>query len=327
MATVFARLRKVILLRLVLSLLIAGLPSVRCEAVETISTDVPAYRWANKSTNPKMIVLCIHGLTSHGRAYDELADNLARNGYLVVAPDLPGSGELYRNNKAELDYDKGIGNIAELARTLRTQYPTVPIIGLGESLGAALVVRLAADHPDLIDGVILSNPPVKRNRFFNPRTISRALRSVLQPHKQMDVTYYMKRYMSPDSRVVEARLNDPLGRNYLSAAEIMKSAKVGKQSMALHAQLPPDIPVMMMLGGKDGLIKGKASKKLFAMLPAKTKVLRTFPEQGHVMLQTPAISPDVEIAVSQWLSNHAQTIARVAEFNSRQFAGRSQPVY
>lgn len=327
MATVFARLRKVILLRLVLSLLVAGFPTAKCEAVETISAEIPAYRWANKSANPKMIVLCVHGLTAHGRAYDELAANLARNGYLVVAPDLPGSGELYRNKDTDIDYDRGISSITALAQTLRTQYPKVPIIGLGESLGAALVVRLAAEHPDLVDGIVLSNPPIKRQKFFNPKTISCALRSLVQPHKQMDVTYYMKRYVSPDSRIVEARLNDPLGRNHLSASEIRESAKAGKQSMAYHSELAPDMPVMMMLGGKDSLINTKASKKLFAKMPAKTKILRVFPEQGHVMLQTPAISPDVEIAVSQWLSNHAQTIAKTAESNSRQFAGRSQQLY
>ena len=38
------------------------------------------------------VVICVHGLTGSGRAFDELAEALASAGYRVLCPDLVGRG-------------------------------------------------------------------------------------------------------------------------------------------------------------------------------------------------------------------------------------------
>lgn len=53
--------------------------------------DVAYVEWGAPSA--ARVVVCVHGLSRQGRDFDRLAEALARDGYRVVCPDLPGRGK------------------------------------------------------------------------------------------------------------------------------------------------------------------------------------------------------------------------------------------
>jgi len=91
-------------------------------------------------------VLLLHGFGDTPQTLSLLARRLARNGYGVLAPLLPGHGRsmnAFRRSRA----DQWVAASREALREMRERYPTVSVIGL--SMGGALAVVIAADSPPL----------------------------------------------------------------------------------------------------------------------------------------------------------------------------------
>ena len=57
--------------------------------------------WGDK--NATRTAVCVHGLTRNARDFDVLAEALARAGWRVIAPDVPGRGRSERLRRSE-DY-------------------------------------------------------------------------------------------------------------------------------------------------------------------------------------------------------------------------------
>jgi pimeloyl-ACP methyl ester carboxylesterase len=70
----------------------------------------------------------------------------------VVVVDRPGTGRALRNGQATLP-----GGSAACAEVLR-ELDAGPALVVGQSLGGALAVQLAVDHPELVSGLVLLDP-------------------------------------------------------------------------------------------------------------------------------------------------------------------------
>ena len=91
-------------------------------------------------------VLLLHGFGDTPQTLSLLARRLARNGYGVLAPLLPGHGRsmnAFRRSRA----DQWVAASREALRAMRERYSTVSVIGL--SMGGALAVVIAADSPPI----------------------------------------------------------------------------------------------------------------------------------------------------------------------------------
>jgi pimeloyl-ACP methyl ester carboxylesterase len=99
-------------------------------------------------------VLLVHGLASNARLWDGVAGWLAEEGHPVVAVDLRGHG-----SSAEVpDPTDGPGATlvaaADLAAVCVGLGWRSPIV-VGQSWGGNVVLQLAADHPELVHGLVL----------------------------------------------------------------------------------------------------------------------------------------------------------------------------
>jgi acylglycerol lipase len=111
---------------------------------------IPTYKWSDSSVRPRGVVICIHGLTSNGKAYDVLAKRLASAGFVVLAPDLRGFGRWYQDvsskSNSKIDYEQSMKDLEILLEDSHAQYGNLPIMCLGESLGAAMSFDLVNGH-------------------------------------------------------------------------------------------------------------------------------------------------------------------------------------
>ncbi|UDY22515.1 alpha/beta hydrolase [Nocardioides sp. Kera G14] len=107
-------------------------------------------------------VLVQHGFTGSPASMREWGQFLADQGYAVEVPRLPGHGTTWQdlNTKRWPDW---YGEASRAFEKLAAENDKVVVAGL--SMGGALVLRLAADHPQQVAGVVIVNPIMKTDRF------------------------------------------------------------------------------------------------------------------------------------------------------------------
>ncbi len=106
--------------------------------------------WKDYGGSGELIVL-VHGLGGSTATWDALAPGLVGAGRRVVALDLPGYGlsppagdwELATHEAAIVSFVAELGDSATL---------------VGNSMGALLSEMVAADHPELVDALVLLSP-------------------------------------------------------------------------------------------------------------------------------------------------------------------------
>lgn len=94
-------------------------------------------------------LVCLHGVTAHGRRFRKLAEERLADRYRVLAPDLRGHGRSGWEPPWSLDT-----HLADLLETVGEE----PAVWLGHSFGGRLVVELIARRPGLVKRALLLDP-------------------------------------------------------------------------------------------------------------------------------------------------------------------------
>ena len=98
-------------------------------------------------------VVCVHGVSAHGRRYRKLAEERLAARFHVLAPDLRGHGlsewEPPWNLETHLD---------DLLETFEAEGPAMWV---GHSFGGRLVLELAARRPELLVCAVLLDPAIQ----------------------------------------------------------------------------------------------------------------------------------------------------------------------
>jgi carboxylesterase len=107
-------------------------------------------------------VLLSHGFTGSPASMRPWGADLAERGYAVAVPRLPGHGTTWQdlNTRTWADWR---AHLTDTFDELRAENEAVVVGGL--SMGGALALRLAADRPDQVAGVIVVNPAVATRRL------------------------------------------------------------------------------------------------------------------------------------------------------------------
>ena len=115
------------------------------------------------------IVILIHDYLSSHVAWADLLPKLAAR-FRVIAPDLPGFGESEKPPPSRYAY--GYDTFAESVVDVIASLGANRVSLCGQGLGGAVALTVAANHPHLVDRLILVNPAVYPSR---PDALSRTL--------------------------------------------------------------------------------------------------------------------------------------------------------
>ena len=107
-------------------------------------------------------VLLSHGFTGSPASIRPWGEYLGEQGYGVRVPRLPGHGTTWQELNT-LRWEDWYGEIQRVFDDLCLDHDAVVVGGL--SMGGTLALRLAADHPDRVSGVVLVNPAVATKRL------------------------------------------------------------------------------------------------------------------------------------------------------------------
>lgn len=106
-------------------------------------------------------VLLIHGFTGSPYAVRLWAEHLSALGYAVEAPRLPGHGTSWPDLN-RTGWSDWYAEVARVFESLHARSDAVVVGGL--SMGGGLALRLAADRPDEVRGLMLVNPALATQR-------------------------------------------------------------------------------------------------------------------------------------------------------------------
>ncbi len=272
------------------------------------ATPLACYRTDTK--NPRALVQISHGMCEYFLRYADWAEALSREGFLVfghdhlghghTAPDPDSLGFIASENGA----DRLVEDLHNLSLSLKQQYPGLPLILFGHSMGSFIAREALARYGRTYSAAILSGTAGPDM----PTGAGRALASILarfqgERHrskllKGIAFGGYNKRYpsvktpmdwLTRDESVVERYLADPLC-NYVFTIRAFADlfTLIGWVSRADWAsRLPDGLPILLVSGLDDPVGGwGQGVKKVADRLSAakKNATLRLYPDMRHELL-------------------------------------------
>jgi len=238
------------------------------------------------SGEPWAVVLALHGFNDSRDAWEVPAPALTAAGIAVYAPDQRGFGAapgrgLWAGTQALVD------DAAAMARLLRARHPQARLILMGESMGGAVLMRLATERrAPPVDGYILVAPAVwsrAEMNFFLRGTLW--LASNLVPGLKLGSAGV--RVTASDNRAALVRLStDPLTilRTRVDAVKGLVDLMDVAQASAPHFVAP----ALFLYGGKDELVPDRATAATWRELQADGGTLTRiafYPNGYHLLLR------------------------------------------
>lgn len=115
----------------------------------------------------KGVIQIVHGMSEHKERYEPFMEYMAALGYVTVIHDHRGHGQSVRSGD-DLGYMYGGGaeamlqDIGTVNKELRSQFPDLPLILFGHSMGSLAVRAFASQHDDCLDMLIVCGSPSNR---------------------------------------------------------------------------------------------------------------------------------------------------------------------
>ncbi len=262
---------------------------------------IPISVWRDPDMKPRAIAIAVHGIVMHGSVYESLATALVEQGFEVYAQDLRGYGRWQAEAKAKISYKDSLEDLKAIVRAARVEHPDLPIFLIGESMGAGLSLRAAEAMPNEISGLVLSSPALKRRNYCEPEMVLDVASLFANPYRQLNLVPYIKKFASEDPKVVEETIEDPLVRKTLTFSDMMKTASTIRTNISHVKNIPADIPVLVIQGDQDRMLKQNAVVVLLKKLKSTDQTVRWLPGKGHVLLETTHIDAATLSTVKTWL--------------------------
>ena len=234
---------------------------------------IHACRWTPEG-QPKAVLQILHGIAEYVERYDGFANYLNSQGILVVAEDHMGHGKSIQNGGTQGYFHGGwftaVEDSFELLKMTREEFPEIPYILFGHSMGSFMARTILARYPDSgIAAAIICGTgwqpsavlPVGIGacklicRFTDERKPNEKLHGMIFGGYNSRVEHPRTAcdWLSRDEKIVDAYVADPLC-GFIASAGLMRDMMLGIQYIQKPeslAAMRKDLPVFFIAGGDD----------------------------------------------------------------------------
>ena len=261
---------------------------------------------------PRAIVQIIHGIAEYIDRYDEFMSFLADNGIIAVGTDHLGHGKSIESEEQTgfFAYDNGWDYVVRDEEVLRLamheNYPELPIIVFGHSMGSFMARTLLIRYPDAFNAAIISGTGNQGAALVNGGLIMGNLVTGLKgAHhyskflNNLAFGSYNKIYDNPkteydwlsrDEANVQKYIDDPLC-GFIPSCSLFRDMMTGVKFITNKKHLTAmnkDMPVYFMSGDMDPVGEcGKGVQKAynnFLEAGMKDVSIKLYPGGRHEML-------------------------------------------
>ncbi len=259
------------------------------------------------SIDPKVeqkgMILCLHGLALHATSFRDFAAKINSTGYGVMALDVRGFGSFAMEKGLDkVDLNAGLEDLAAVLSLVKAHNPNLPIAVLGESMGGALALQLAAKYPKNVSALISAVPSGKRYKATATQLLV-GLKLLEDKKKPIEIGKKIVQQSSSDEGVREVWLNDPNARLKLSAQELVRFQEFMNQT-AKSAKDINEMPVIIFQGFRDHLVKAEGTIALYGALSTRQKDLIMVGDAEHLIFEEGQAPADIVRMLAAWLDSH-----------------------
>ena len=263
-------------------------------------------------TEPRAIVQIIHGIAEYIDRYDEFMSFLADNGIIAVGTDHLGHGKSIESEEQtgffayENGWDYAVRDEEVLRLAMHENYPELPIIVFGHSMGSFMARTLLIRYPDAFNAAIISGTGNQGSALVNGGLFMGNLVTGLKgAHhyskflNNLAFGSYNKIYENPkteydwlsrDEANVQKYIDDPLC-GFIPTCSLFRDMMTGVKFITNKKNLTAmnkDIPVYFTSGDMDPVGEcGKGVQKAynnFLEAGMKDVSIKLYPGGRHEML-------------------------------------------
>ncbi len=294
--------------------------------------DIHYYKWS--VDNPKAVLQVIHGMGEHAGRYSRLAEVLTKEGFVLYANDHRGHGYTaesvdkigYFENRHF--WEDTQSDIKQLTAIAKSEYPNLPIIALGHSMGSFLLRDYIASKEVPFVAAILSgtggHPGIlgKVGRLMakllgavNGRaTRSEFLRSISfgKFNKEFAPMRTKADWISRDVDVVDRYVGDEMCSKTFTNGfwDNMLEGVLKINAQTAFEQTPKDLPIYMFSGQRDPVGDfGKGVNEVFNKyknVGVSNIECTLYPDARHEMLNE-TNRDEVIAAMLGWMNEQLST--------------------
>lgn len=251
---------------------------------------------------PKAVVALVHGLGEHCDRYEDVALALPKAGYALFGFDNQGHGRS-AGQRGHIDcWQDYRDNVQAFLKKIRTHEPDTPLFILGHSLGGLIVLDYVLKHPEDLQGVIVSGPPIVPVGVSRPYLVAFArMFSNLLPRLSLKIGGLGSEALSRDPQAIAKAKADPMMHSLATlrwGTETLDAISTVRKHIS-HLKLP----ILLIHGDADRVNAVDGSQELYQNITYADKTLKIYPGGYHELhndLDRDQVLQDLIV----WLDDH-----------------------
>jgi alpha-beta hydrolase superfamily lysophospholipase len=231
--------------------------------------------WRGKPDGERVVFL--HGIESHSEWFSDCAEEIAKSGANVYAPDRRGSGLNEKDRGDSPGNLQLIDDVARFAESIKGSHAALHLAAL--SWGAKLAVATDMLHPSLFRTLTLIAPgffPLVSPRIL--KKVAIAFDALFRPSRSHGIPIRDEMFTS-GAESLEYIAADPLRLRRVTARFYLENAKLDRSLRKRGRQWTA--PTQLLMAERDEIVDNRRLREMFERLRTEPKKVRMYAGCKH----------------------------------------------